>query len=232
LSRKKIHLPKLYSMEKLENSLKFKTWLEELKKNQIHLNHYRELASIKKHNGEILFSFLEIDATSPESQKLPSSVLLRGHFVSVVTCLRDKDNKKRYYLLVKQRRVATGGFFYEHPAGMCDNETDPYKVALKEVEEETGLKIQKEDLFLLHEKILYSSPGLLDEAGYFFGCEIELPQRQIQEFQNKITGAKQENEYIQTFLCPEEEIFNYLQNSNGILATLLFQKKFLDTSRK
>ncbi|MCX7998251.1 MAG: NUDIX hydrolase, partial [Leptospiraceae bacterium] len=154
----------------------------------------------------------------------PSAVLIRGHFVSVVTCLRDKETQERFYLLVKQRRVGTGGYFYEHPAGMCDSEADPYKVALKEVEEETGLKIQKEDLFLLYDKALYSSPGLLDEAGYFFGCEISLSHNEIREFENRITGDKSEHEHITTFLCPEKEVLNYFQHTSGVMATLLFRK--------
>ena len=107
---------------------------------------------------------------------------------------------------------------------MCDSETDPYKVALKEVEEETGLLLKKEDLHLLWEKQLYSSPGLLDEAGYFFYCDIELKSNELSEFKNKQTGAKDENEHIETFLCPSSDILKYIDNSNGVLATLLYFK--------
>jgi 8-oxo-dGTP pyrophosphatase MutT (NUDIX family) len=152
-------------------------------------------------------------------------VLLRGHFVSVVTVLIDSSTNEKYFLLVKQRRVANGSIFFEHPAGMCDNEIDPYKVAIKEVMEETGLTIFKEDLHLLWDKPLYSSPGLLDEAGYFFYCEVKLDSKELNSFRNKITGAKDENEHIETFLCPSHDILKYIENSNGVLASLLYLQK-------
>ncbi len=211
-------------MENLEDSLKFKTWKKSLEENKIQLKSYEELATVRKPNGEVLFTFLKMEAVDPEGHFLPSSVFIRGHFVSVVTCLKDKDTQERFYLLVKQRRVGTGGFFYEHPAGMCDSETDPYKVAIKEVEEETGLKIKQEDLFSLYDKILYSSPGLLDEAGYFFGCEISLSRNEIQNFQNKTTGDTSEHEHITTFLCPEKDALKYFQHTSGVMATLLFRQ--------
>ena len=212
-------------MQDYKDSLKFKNWLDSLKKNNINVQSITEKAIIHKPNGEVLFCLLNVDAKDSAGQKLLPTVLIRGHFVSVVTCLLEKETGKRYFLLVKQRRVGNGEVFYEHPAGMCDSETDPYKVAEKEVEEETGLKIEKKDLELLWETPLYSSPGLLDEAGYFFCCEISMSAEEIHSFRDRLTGAEHEHEFIQTHVCESTEIFNLLKNSNGIMATMLFQKK-------
>lgn len=218
-------------MEKLQDSLKYRLWAKSLKENGLTVNGIEEKAIVRRGNGEVLFAFLTVDAKDQNGRAIPSAVLLRGHFVSVVTCLKDKDTGKRYFLLVKQRRVATGGFFYEHPAGMCDNEVDPLYVAVKEVEEETGLKIRKEQIFLLWDSMLFSSPGLLDEAGYFYGCEVELSHSEIEMFKDKLMGEEHEHEYIQTFVCPMEEASKYLQNANGILSIMLFQK-YLDQKGK
>ena len=212
-------------MEHWEDSVKFKEWKKLLIKNNIKINTIEEKYSVHRRSGEILFSLLDIKATDPLGIPLLPIVLLRGNFVSVVIAILEKETNEKYFLLVKQRRVANGAVFFEHPAGMCDSETDPYKVALKEVEEETGLILKKENLHLLWDKPLFSSPGLLDEAGYFFYCDIELNSQELSEFKNKQTGAKDENEHIETFLCPSSDILKYIENSNGVLATLLYLKK-------
>ncbi len=212
-------------MEKWDESLKFNNWKKSLLNNNIKINTIEEKYSVHKRSGDLLFSLLEIKATDPDGIPLLPIVILRGNFVSVVVAIKDSETNEKYFLLVKQRRIANGAVFFEHPAGMCDSETDPFKVALKEVEEETGLQIKKEDLHLLWEKLLFSSPGLLDEAGYFFYCNIELKSNELLNFKNKQTGAKDENEHIETFLCPANDILKYIDNSNGVLATLLYLKK-------
>jgi ADP-sugar diphosphatase len=212
-------------MQELKKSIKYLEWEKSLKKYDIQIEDIEEKYSIYKNNGELLFSLVYLKAKDKEGVPLLPMVLLRGHFVSVVTVLIDTNSKEKYFLLVKQRRVANGAIFYEHPAGMCDSELDPYAVAIKEVKEETGLIINKENLALLWDKPLYSSPGLLDEAGYFFYCEVQLNSKELDSYRNKLTGAKDENEHIETFLCPEEDILKYIENSNGVLASLLYLKK-------
>jgi 8-oxo-dGTP pyrophosphatase MutT (NUDIX family) len=212
-------------MENYNDSVKFKNWVSSLENNGIKIASISEVASIHKKNGEMLFTLVNIDAKGPDGNPILPTVLIRGHFVSVLTCLVSKSSKKHYFLLVKQRRVADGSIFFEHPAGMCDSEADPYYVALKEVKEETGLSVKKEQLELLWDSILFSSPGLLDEGGYFFSCEVEMSDSEIDEYRSKHTGAKDESEFIETFVCPQEDIFKYLKNANGIMSTLLYARK-------
>jgi len=209
-------------MEKFEDSFKFKSWRDVLLKNQININSIKELHTVNKGNGEVLFTLVHIDAVDPDNHKLLPVVLIRGHFVSVVTCLIEKETGNKYFLLVKQRRVANGEIFYEHPAGMCDSEPDPWKVAVKEVGEETGLQITRDNLRLLHPDPLYSSAGLLDEAGYFFACDIPLSKEEIDTYRDKAAGAADENEVIITHVCTLSEIFSLIRNTNGLLATYLY----------
>ena len=209
-------------MEKFEDSFKFKSWRDVLLKHKIKINSVKELHTVNKLNGEMLFTLVHIDAVDPDNHKLLPVVLIRGHFVAVVTCLIEKETGNKYFLLVKQRRVANGDIFYEHPAGMCDSEPDPWKVAVKEVEEETGLKITRDNLRLLHAEPLYSSAGLLDEAGYFFACEIPLSREEIDTYRDKSAGAADENEVIITHVCTLSEVFSLIRNTNGLLATYLY----------
>ncbi len=211
-------------MQNIFDSIKFTSWKKSLLDNDISIRSIDVLNSIHKPNGELLFGLINIDARSPDGRPLLPTVLIRGDYVCILTCLLEKETNTRYYLLVKQRRVADGSIFYEHPAGMCDSNTDPWDVAVKEVKEETGLSITKKDLRLLYDKPLYSSPGLLDEKGYFFCCEISMSFSEIESFKNKMTGAADEQEFIETYICKEDELDTLIKNSSGVLLHLLYQK--------
>ncbi len=209
-------------MEKVEDSLKYKDWHAALTKQRIQIQKVEELHTVRKPNGSVLFTMLQMQAHDENGTPLLPTVLLRGHFVSVVTVLINKETKEELFLLVKQRRVGNGAIFYEHPAGMCDSEGDPVKVAYKEVEEETGLDIKDAKLVLLSDKMFYSSPGLLDEGGFYFCCEIEMESADIEKFRNKLTGADNEAEFIETTVCTLEETMQKLENAHAMLHLFVY----------
>lgn len=215
-------------MENFLDSYKFKQWHKCLIDNGMQIKKITPLHTIHKSNGDALFGLLHVDATDPAGNTLLPAVLIRGHYVCVITCLIDKETNERYFLLVRQRRVADGSVFYEHPAGMCDSEQDPWQVAIKEVEEETGLAIGKENLGLLLDRPLFSSPGLLDEAGYFFYCEVFLSHSEILSYSDRQTGASDENEFITTYLCRFNELNDRIKNTSGVLLNLLYQQRIHD----
>ncbi len=210
-------------MQKLEDSLKYRTWAADLKTHGVQLKALEELHTIRKRNGEILFSLVKMDAVAPEGNPMLPILMLRGNFVSVLTCLIDRETREEFQLLVCQRRVANGALFYEHPAGMCDSQADPYAVALVEVSEETGMTITRDVLHLHNEDCLYSSPGLLDEAGYFFSCEIEMDRAEIDAYHMKRGGHYGEGEFIHTYVATTEEAKRLIKNVSGLLAIYLFE---------
>ncbi|MCS6905526.1 MAG: NUDIX hydrolase [Bacteroidia bacterium] len=210
-------------MENLENSLKFKSWLMRLQKAGLELRKYQELATVRKKNGEVLFSFLDTKVWDKELNRfLPGYLVLRGNFVSVLTCLTEKATSKRYLLLVCQRRIGNGEVFFEHPCGMCDNQQDIYTVALQELREETGLEIDREQLILLNAEPYYTSPGLLDEGGYFFCCELVLESSEIWSLAKQRRGESIENEYIITQVVELEEAPRLMRNANALLNYYLY----------
>ena len=210
-------------MQLLEDSLKYRTWAGDLQSHGVLLHSLEELSTIRKRNGDVLFSLVKIDATAPEGNPILPIVMLRGNFVSVLTCLIDRVTREEFMLLVCQRRVANGALFYEHPAGMCDSQSHPHEVALIEVSEETGMQITREVLHLHNEERLYSSPGLLDEAGYFFSCEIEMDRAEIDSYHMKRGGHYGEGEFIHTYIATPSEAKHLIKNVSGLLAIYLYE---------
>lgn len=204
-------------MESLKDSLKYQQWEQQLAQHKINLRQMEELKLVRKRNGEVLFAFIKVDAIAPNGEPLLPIALLRGHFVGVLVCIVDIVTQEEFYLMVRQRRIATGEVMLEHPAGMVDNTSDPYDVALAEVREETGLHIEREQLALLNDKILYSSPGLLDEGGYFFGVELEMSSAEIVDLRSKNEGHGTEGEFIETAVLTREEAMAESNVANALL---------------
>lgn len=209
---------------KLESSQKFQKWIENIKANRVHLKHYELLHLVENRHGEMLFAFLKADMESPEGKKLPPIVVLRGHFVAVLPHLIASDTQKQFTLLVKQRRVATGGYFYEFPAGMCDEAEDPIPVAIRELEEESGLKVMPSDLIPLNDQPIFSSPGLLDEGGYFFALQLFLPESQIWSLDRQRHGVGSESEWITTKIVNFAQANQYIANTHGFTLLYLYHR--------
>ncbi|MCB9234315.1 MAG: NUDIX hydrolase [Bacteroidia bacterium] len=209
-------------MQSLQDSKKFKQWKATLDANGVDLREVEELHTVRKRNGEVLFSLISIDAYDKNGQKFLPVVFLKGHFISVVTCLIDQDTQEEFLLLVTQPRVGDGSLFYEHPAGMMDSASDPYEMAIKEMEEETGLVITRDQLTLMNQEPILVSPGAMDEGGWFFFCEVEMSGEEIRSYHDRATGAAGENEFIRTYVATIPESFKLIRNSNGLMANYMF----------
>jgi 8-oxo-dGTP pyrophosphatase MutT (NUDIX family) len=208
--------------ESLFEAPKFKVWQQNLLKNGLNVHGFQEIYTKFRHNGEILFSLVSVDASLPEGGKIPPICFIRGASVSVVVAFIDKDTKEKYLLLVKQRRVADGSYMYETPAGMMDTEVAPLTVAVKEVEEETGLTVTREQVIPLTDGRLYCSPGACDESMYMFYCELELSKSEIFAFHQKSAGVASEYENIETSVVSIPEAMKMITNTNGLLNIYLY----------
>ena len=215
-------------MEKLTDSHKFTLWRGKLQTNGLDIHGIEEIYSRRNGQGEILFSLLMTDATTPEGDKIPPICFLKGEVVCVLVCLIERKSRDKYLLLVKQRRICDGSHTYEHPAGMLDSESDPAAVAAREVYEETGIVIPKEELIRLLNHPCYPSTGTSDEAMYFFYCEIELSLNEINAYHNKAMGVESDHERITTFVAPFAEGHHLITNTNGILLDYLYLKEIGD----
>jgi ADP-sugar diphosphatase len=208
--------------EKLTDSYKFQVWKNNVEKNGLIIHDVEELWVKHRYNGEALFGLVNMDASLPEGGKIPPVCFVKGQVVSVLVCLIDKDTKEKFLLLVKQRRICDGSLMYEQPAGMVDKDDKPLDVAVREVEEETGLQVRHEQVIPLNTEPLYPSSGTCDEAMYFFCCEIEMTHEEMFAYHEQTTGMQHEHEVIQTELVPIPQAMKIIGNSNGLLNIYLY----------
>lgn len=210
--------------ESIFDSHKFNLWKHRLLKNGLEIHNIEEKYTRHNSRGEALFSLMMLDATTPEGDKIPPICFVKGEVLCVLVCLMEEVTKEKYLLLVKQRRICDGSLTYEHPAGMLDSESDAYKVAAKEVEEETGIRLERAQLVRLLDYPTYPSTGTSDETMYYFYCEIELPKEKIMAYDDHFMGEASEHERITTCVLPFAEGHHLINNVNGILLDFLYLK--------
>ncbi|WNJ16263.1 NUDIX hydrolase [Pontibacter sp. G13] len=206
----------------LNESHKYKLWTSNLKKHGLDIHSIDEKFT-RYHGGEPLFSLVMLDATTPEGDKIPPVCFIKGEVVIVLICLIDEATGDRYLLLVKQRRICTGGHIYELVAGMVDGEDDPHDVAVREVAEESGIEVDPAKVVQMNEELLYPSTGTSDEAFYFYYCDLTLPLSEIQALDAQETGLASEHERITTKVVPFDEGKKLITNTNGLLAIYMYQ---------
>jgi ADP-sugar diphosphatase len=125
-------------------------------------------------------------------------VFIRGGAVGILMLLKSKQTKQNYVLYVRQPRNAVGARdLIEVPAGMLDGATGTLKangVAVKEIKEETGIEVQKDDLKYLGRGL--PSAGGCDEWLDLYLVYLEANDDYIQSLVGKHTGELGSDEQI------------------------------------
>ena len=209
-------------LEPLEDAPKFKFWKDRMETNGLTINSISEKYVRRRRNGEVLFAMLEVDADTPEGDKIPPALFLKGHAASVLVCLIDKETREKFVVLVRQRRISDGSHTYEHPAGMVDAADAPADVAARELGEEIGLTATADDLTKLNPRLWFPSTGTSDEAMHFYYLERTLTRDEIRAFHHKDMGNASEFERITTVVTSLPEAHKLVNNVNGLLIHFLY----------
>jgi ADP-sugar diphosphatase len=210
------------SEEPLNEAAKFKFWKKQLETNGLTVNRIQDHFIRRRHNGEVLFALLTVDADTPEGDKIPPVCFLKGHAASVLVCLIDEQTTEKFVVLVRQRRIADGSQTYEHPAGMVDTDDDPTDTAAREVGEEIGLTIRPDELTKLNPRLWFPSTGTSDEAMHFYFVEKTLPREQIMAFHLRKMDSDSELERITSVIATLPEAHQLVTNVNGLLIHFLY----------
>jgi ADP-sugar diphosphatase len=204
---------------------KVQAWLESLERAGCTVHSIEPDKLYHKRNGELLFGVFRTDVHDSEGNRIPPIAVVRGNAVIVVPLIRNQSSGEERYLMVLQRRIGNGRLNLEFPAGMLDRDThDPEGVAVRELHEETGLSVDRSDLFPLHHAALNTSVGLLDEAVYFYGCRLHVDDERFRAFDGARSDELSEHEHITTILKTARQIEQEAASTQTILGLRLMEQ--------
>jgi 8-oxo-dGTP pyrophosphatase MutT (NUDIX family) len=183
----------------------------------------------RRHGEGMLFALLNAEGRDPEGKPLLPYVLLRGAACVVVPVVKNRETGEKKFLMILQRRVGSGDLSLEFPAGMVDGDQDPVGTALRELEEETGLRAEASALVPLWDKGLYSSPGLSDESVHFYGVDLELDAAAYRALEGGAAGHADEGEHITTTLKTFAEASAAITSLQPLLGFFLHRLRFGET---
>ncbi len=134
---------------------------------------------------------------------------------------------KKYTLVVRQKRIATGqAHFYELPAGRMET---PYVHvdAARELREETGLKVDRSRIVELTNRPIYLSPGVSNESVRICFCEVELSRRELDEMDGRESGLESENEKTKVRVVDLSNLTRYVrEDAKSLAAFAIYQNYF------
>lgn len=212
--------------ERLRNCPKYRAWKRAAARNGATVRGARLLLDIPRRDGSILFAMAEVDASDPEGRPYHKYLLLRGSAVVVVTVVENLDTGDRKFLMLRQRRIGSGGDSLEFPAGMLDGEVDdPEGAAVRELEEETGLQVERGALIPLADRPLYSSSGLDDETIHYYACRVPLRDADFRALEGGQRGKAEEGEFIRMGLWEYPEALKAVESLQVRLGFHLYFEK-------
>jgi 8-oxo-dGTP pyrophosphatase MutT (NUDIX family) len=185
----------------------------------------KPLALLNKPGGELLFALCDASVTDPQGNALPRYIFIRGHACIVITLVKNSSSGEERFLMIRQRRIGNGEVNLEFPAGMLDRQVDAVRdVAVRELREETGLVVSRDDIRELHSGPLYSSPGASDEGIYYFGCTVSLSDTDFKALDGRVAGSSSDGERITVTLCTRESAESETTSLQARLGMYLFSE--------
>jgi len=202
------------SMDALQSAPKMIKWVSKLDQTQIEIRSISisdiDWFSAKPDPNKIGFVKVSVDSTDKTTGKkiLSNIVFIRGDAVAILIIVKVKSAARgritEHVLLCEQMRLPTGGRRREICAGMMDSEGNIASVALKEIEEETGFKIQNvSELISLGS--MYPSQGGCDEEIHLYAWTTMITEQEFEEKMCRVFGNSLEGEEIKLSFVPMKE---------------------------
>lgn len=139
--------------------------------------------------------------------------------VIIYSIYSDAEDKKEKVVLIRQYRYSIGGYIYEFPAGLVENDEDFEEAAIRELHEETGLSLETIDVDPMYSKAFYTTVGMTDECcSMVYGYASGTPSNKDQE----------DSEEIEIVLADKEEVRRILKEENVSLMCAYMMMHFLN----
>ncbi|GAA0158831.1 pyrophosphatase [Lithospermum erythrorhizon] len=218
----------------IESSL-FKQWLKNLETETGLLANGDMLVKQVLIQGVDMFGkrlgFLKFKADVVDKKtgkKVPGIVFARGPAVAVLVLLI--SDEETYAVLTEQARVPVGKLILELPAGMLDDDNGDFVgTAVREVEEETGIQLNLNDVIDLTDFLeptgqrVFPSPGGCDEEISLFLYRATVSKEKIKELQGKETGLRDHGELIKVHIVPYSKLWRTTADAKTLVAIALYE---------
>jgi ADP-ribose pyrophosphatase len=173
----------------------------------------------QRRNGKVAPYFLSSRAKNVEQLKIrtrenkPDGVIIYGIY----------GEKKDKVALVRQYRYPIDDYIYEFPAGLVEEDEDMIEAAVREMKEETGLKLIPLESKEGYSKPFFTSVGMTDEAcGMVYGYISGEPTNIYQEA----------SEDIEVILADREECKRILKKENVAIMCAYMLMHFINSEEE
>nr|XP_029123304.1 nudix hydrolase 14, chloroplastic [Elaeis guineensis] len=197
---------------------------------QVHIQSKKGKMGLDMFGRGVGFLKFKADVVEKETgRKIPGIVFARGPSVAVLILL--ESGGETYVVLTEQVRVPVGKFILELPAGMLDDERgDVVGTAVREVEEETGICLNIEDMVNLTAFLdpttgykVFPSPGGCDEELSLFLYRGHVEEQIINSLQGKEMGLRDHGELIKVHVVPYDKLWRVTADAKALAAIALYE---------
>lgn len=148
--------------------------------------------------GDWFFASRKQKPTTPHDGRADAVVIIAFHVGPL----------GRRLVLTREYRIPLGDYEMGCPAGLVDEGEDEIVAARRELKQETGLNLTK---VLRVSPVVYSSPGMTDEAVQFVFCECD---------GEPCTDGCEDTEDIEVILCDHDGVRSLMDSQDKIGAKL------------
>lgn len=178
--------------QKLALSLEFRRYLETLQKD-LDIRAIQEEWSWFSRKGGLIFAIFFVQYIDKKGKNKGEVFFFRSDAVAVFLVVRDSITRQKFAVLVRQVRIPAGGEILEVPAGSAEIGENFEETLVREIKEEVGLEITRQDL--THLGTFYSSPGACNEKIALYACERDCSPEQIRDLRGRLAGLWSHGEY-------------------------------------
>lgn len=195
----------------------------------------RRIENIRQTTNNKFLNMYELDMKSDTGKKSTYFVASRAKSIDdlkiktrknkadgviIYSVYRDENEQKEKLVLIRQYRCPLDDYIYEFPAGLVDDGEDFKTAGVRELMEETGLKLQPINASDMYTKPYFTTIGMTDEScGTVYGYASGKPSKEGQE----------ENEEIEIVLADRDEVRRILREEHVAIMCAYMLMHFLHT---